>query len=736
MIKKIYDFGRIFYHSDLESVERPYLLICFMFLLSSGSGFTQQTIDGQVIDTKGIPLVGANVYLMNTLDGASSDVSGSFSFSTIEKGEHLLVVSSISYETIEIAINLDESPSNLTIVLEEAASNLAAVVVSAGTMEVNNEQEVAVLTTLDILTTAGAGADIAGAIRTLPGAQQNVGQTGLFVRGGDASEASFVIDGLTVQNPFQSDAPGVSQRSRFTPFQFKGVAFSSGGYSARFGQALSSVLELNTLDMPEQSTINLGINFASIGVSGSQLWDHSGFEAGVNYTNLTPFFKLADTNFEFYEIPEGFDISARFVQETGENGLFKAFVVNTRSKSGVRLPDPAMPGSIIPFSTDNDNTYGNLSYRYLGENWSLYSAASASHNSEDFGFGDIPLQNRDWRFNWRGETGFFPSESWRWLLGSEIQRFGLKQSFDNLSQKYDETIAAAYLEGEWRPRNNFAVKPGIRYEHSSYLQSSSLAPRLSMAFRTGEWSQISLASGLFYQNPHDRYLLRDLKPDFTKAVHYLANYQWLQSNKIFRVEGYHKTYSQLIRELEGNYDPNPYRFIFGPVDNTGDGYATGLDFFWRDRSTLKNLDYWISYSYIQTERDYANFPVKATPDFIADHTINLTTKYFIEAWQSNINVSYAFASGKPYYDPGDQGFLSNRTPAYQNFSLNFAYLTNIGKWFTVLYAGVDNITGHRNIFGYRYSQDGEQRYAIEPPIYRSFFIGMLMSLSEFSQDEL
>jgi hypothetical protein len=711
------------------------LILGLFLFLSQVSGFGQTILEGFVIDSKGNTMIGASVYLKNTLDGTSTDENGRFQFTTQEIGIQTLVVSSISYETYETEILVGDSTLSFKIEIQESPTVLGAVVVSAGTMEVNNEQEVAVLSTLDILTTAGAGADIAGAMRTLPGAQQAGGETGLFVRGGDASEAKFVIDGLTVQNPFESDAPGVSQRSRFTPFQFKGVAFSSGGYSARYGQALSSILELNTLDFPDQSTINLGFSFANASFSGAKLWDRSAIEGGVNYTNIAPFLKLANTNYNFFAAPEGVDGNIRFVTKSGENGLFKAMAISSKIKGGIELPDPFMPGEVISFSTDNENHYSNISYRLLSDKWSLFTAASGSYNVEKFGFGDIPSQNDDWRINWRGEATFFPSEKFRWLVGSEIQRYTLENFYDIYKRGYDETVTALFVEGEWRPLNAFAIKPGLRYEGSERLNRSALAPRLSMAVRTGEKSQVSFAGGVFYQDPDDRYLLSGYTPGFTRSYHYLANYQWNQANQIFRIEGYYKVYDNLIRELNSTYDPNPYRFVMGQVDNSGTGYAKGIDFFWRDRRSVKNLDYWISYSFIDSERSYANYPVPATPDFIADHTLNLTTKYYIEKWKLNINLSYALATGRPYYDPNEE-FLSSSTPNYQNLAFTGAYLTNIGKWFTVIYAGIDNIANRKNIFGYRYSSDGNFRYPIEPAIYRSVFLGFFMSLTEFSQDEL
>ena len=203
-----------------------------------------------------------------------------------------------------------------------------------------------------------------------------------------------------------------------------------------------------------------------------------------------------------------------------------------------------------------------------------------------------------------------------------------------------------------------------------------------------------------------------------------------------RIEGYYKSYDQLVRELDAAYDPNPYRYIYGRVDNSGNGYAKGVDFFWRDKASIKNFDYWISYSYIDTKRLYENFPEKATPDFASKNNLNVLLKYFIEPLQMAVGVSYAYSSGRPYYDPRSEVFLGNKTPDYHNLSLNLAYLLTIKNWFAVVYAGLDNITNRKNIYGYRYSMDGNILYPIEPPIYRSIFIGASISLSAFNKDEL
>jgi hypothetical protein len=68
-----------------------------------------------------------------------------------------------------------------------------------------------------------------------------------------------------------------------------------------------------------------------------------------------------------------------------------------------------------------------------------------------------------------------------------------------------------------------------------------------------------------------------------------------------------------------------------------------------------------------------------------------------------------------------------------------AYLHSFGKWFTVFYLSIDNVTNQHNIFGYRYASDATGAYtknAIVPALYRSVFFGVNMSLTQFKKDEL
>src|SRR6185369_14835869 len=192
---------------------RPILaLILFTISVSLSA---QTKIKGIVKDTKGEPLPGVNLMIKDSYDGTSSLTDGAFSMISEEKGRRILIASFIGYKTFEQAVDLNDNEINLTISLKEEINQLDAVVISAGSFTAGDEKRRTILKAVDIATTAGATADIAGALNTLPGTQK-VGETGrLFVRGGTGNETRTFIDGMVVLNAYNPSAPNTPSRGRF-----------------------------------------------------------------------------------------------------------------------------------------------------------------------------------------------------------------------------------------------------------------------------------------------------------------------------------------------------------------------------------------------------------------------------------------------------------------------------------------------------------------------------------------
>src|SRR5258705_10900492 len=194
----------------------------------------------------------------------------------------------------------------IDIVLKEEITELSAVVISAGIFEASDRKRAAaVLNPIDIVTTASANGDVTGALKTLPGAQQVGESEGLFVRGGTAAETKIFIDGTLVNNFFQSSSPNIASYGRFSPFLFKGTVFSTGGYSALYGQALSSALILESIDLPEQSAANLSVSPIIVGAGFQQLADNKRSSWGVNYNyvNLFAYFNIVKQTPDYFQVP-------------------------------------------------------------------------------------------------------------------------------------------------------------------------------------------------------------------------------------------------------------------------------------------------------------------------------------------------------------------------------------------------------------------------------------------------
>ena len=99
-----------------------------------------------------------------------------------------------------------------------------------------------------------------------------------------------------------------------------------------------------------------------------------------------------------------------------------------------------------------------------------------------------------------------------------------------------------------------------------------------------------------------------------------------------RLETYYKKYQDLIKTTTDFYRPIA-------LNNNGSGYAKGVELFWRDKKSLKNIDYWVSYSYLDSIRDYLNYTESLFPNFAAKHTLSVVAKKFVTNWKTGFNIS-------------------------------------------------------------------------------------------------
>ncbi|NNG27496.1 MAG: carboxypeptidase-like regulatory domain-containing protein, partial [Ignavibacteriaceae bacterium] len=453
--------------------------------------FAQTKISGRVVDNMNQPLPGANVFVKDSYDGVSSDLDGSFSFTTEEEGDAFLVVSFVGYQTEEESILLTGKDINIEIILEEEAEELGAVVISAGSFEASDENKAVILRPLDIVTT-GADADIYSALETLPGTQQ-IGETeGLFVRGGSSAETVTIVDEMVVQKPFYTSVPDIPSRGRFSPFLFKGIIFSTGGYSAKYGQALSSALVLKTQDLADQTLT--AINFMILGLGGAhvQRWDESSFAIEGAYYNLGPYVNTFEQRQEWDTAPIGFESSMNYRIKTSKTGMLKAY--GSFSYGDLSLYTENLDDLSTKDYTRlrSDNYYSNITYReILGDEWTLFTGASFSLDKDWIDLNSDRVKQEEILNQGRITVTKQVFNSSFITFGGEAQNMIYKSAFNDLSGKIDEVYLAGFLETDIFFTNDLAARVGVRGEHSKLLGKYNLAPRVSLAYRLGVYDQLN-----------------------------------------------------------------------------------------------------------------------------------------------------------------------------------------------------------------------------------------------------
>ena len=722
-----------------------YLLAALLLTLTNV--VAQTTITGRVTDEKGHALPGANVFLRGTYDGANTDSTGRFTFTSTRKDTATLVATYIGYESFAQRITIGQTAS-LAIRLVEIANELNTVVITAGSFEASDEKRMTMLKPLDIVTTAGAGADITGVMNLLPGTQRVGEQTGLFVRGGSSAEAKVVIDGMIVQNPYFSSLPDLQSRGRFQPFMFKGTSFSTGGYSAQYGQALSSVLLLNTTDKTSNNGLSLSLNLANAGISYDHATDRSSISGTAYYGSLKPLFALVRQNTDWTRVPEFAGSSLTYRLKPTKTGLLKVYGMYSDSWLGMNVRDPSVATvsnevSVVNLNQHNRNIFMTSTYTdsWADGRWTMLAGLSYSHDTDKTTYSGSDFGRASDRTQARLVLTRLLSGNNSILFGAEAHAITTENRVAGNRYALHENYGALFVESQTYLSRNLAVQAGIRGEYSSVVDKFNVAPRLSMAYKTGLYSQVSMAYGQFYQTPDYRYLYLNRALNFERADHLILNYQIIKDKRTFRIETFYKNYAQLVREYAtpvpgqpnstAPFDANPYRFPNGHTDNAGNGYARGFDVFWRDQKTVKNLDYWVTYSYVDTKRLFQNYLTQATPTFISNHNVSLITKRWFQKISTNVGLTYTISSGRPYYNPNrpDTDFLTDRTPIVSNLSFTASHITSIKKNMVVLYATVDNMLNTHNVFTYRYTPDGKTRYAVGPQSYRSFFVGGMIMLS-------
>ena len=479
------------------------LTTLFLVLTVLCGAFAQTRIDGTVTDARG-PLVGVNVFVVGTLDGGITDTLGRFSFTTERTGEQTLRAVLLGYEEYETTVDA-ATFRNMEIRLREKAASLDEVVVTASTYSLGKSNQIKTMDALDVVMSGNSCGDLVAALQVLPGTTV-VGENGkLYVRGGESEECQTFVNGMHVLVPYSTNVEGQGQRGRFSPFLFKGMSFSLGGYGGEYGQALSSVLPMETTDVASGDKLGVSASLLDWNLGGTKAFRQSSLSFNAALTDLGLYTKLFPDRCDWTRPYRKLSGEAQYKLALSPNSVLKTYAGYDWTSVGMRTEGRSL-------SMNEHNVYANATLRtQFGQGCTLFAGVAESFVLSDI---DDALAAGDHYHNTRNEVHLKAELSKRFSPLFKLSA-GVEDYLRGSGKRYDDTgydlkyhLLAAHLDAQLRIVPRLFLNVSARGERLSYNGEWLLMPRATLSFVPGTRFQASVMAGRYSQTPEDDYIAR------------------------------------------------------------------------------------------------------------------------------------------------------------------------------------------------------------------------------------
>ena len=665
---------------------------------------TAQTIvSGKVSDGKEA-LVGANVFILGTIDGCLTDSLGRFSFTTSQTGEVTLRSTYIGYEDFTLTTDIREL-TGVSICMSERAASIDEVVVTASTFSFGKSDNFKTMDALDVVMAGNSCGDIVAALQTLPGTQM-VGENGkLYVRGGESDECQTFVNGMHVLVPYSTNTENTAVRGRFSPFLFKGINFSLGGYSGEYGQALSSVLPMETTDAATNDKFGVSASLVDWNIGGTKAFNTSSLSFNVALTSMGLYDQMFTQRQDYTRPYRKLSGETQYKKEFGTSGVLKSYVGYDLTSVGLHIEGrnliPEQSSTTRSLSLKEQNIYANITYKAsIGRGVSLFMGIA---NSSVFNDIDNARTAGDHYHNFRNEVHMKAevrkvcSNVLKMSAGAEDYIRNSQLRFAPYRYNLDYNILATHVDAQWRviPRVFLNMSARAEMMKTDWL----LMPRATLSYIPNKQLQFSLVAGRYSQTAADDYLAQIHNAlSQSTADHAILSMQYRTQSTLVRIEPYWKKYHHLPLLEQGVYQPHGY------------GTSQGVDVFVEDHSLIRNLSTTLSYSLNDSKRHYLDYTELQTPDYASRHNLRVTAKYAIG--KTIIGLAESYASGRH--------FPTGTTPHYNSVDVNLTYLLSPK---VIVYTSLNNIFGRTNIF--RYDENGSPVMSSRD---RFLYIGIFVSL--------
>lgn len=694
----------------------------------------------------------ANVLIVSTTIGASTDINGNFEIKNVPVGIYQLRASVIGYLPL-VKNDVMVKPGKYTQVDFELISQIIEldnVVVKADYFEKNFLEPVSVrkFSQEEIRRSPGGFEDVILSLSVLPGvAQVDAGRNDLIVRGGAPSENLYVVDGFEIPNINHFGTQG----STGGPISFinldfvKDVSFSTGGFSVLYGDKVSSTLTINLREGDNQKYGGKGTLSATLfglDFEGPLFNNNSSFILSARRSYLDFIFKAAGFSF----VPEYYDLLSKFDYNIDNiNSLSFLFigafddVKFFNDSQGKRANNTRILGSdqqqyiagliykrVFTNGFMNLRFYRNFTDYNTIQSDSLLNPIFKNISREEENNIQLDVVHKFFKnleMNFGSSLKFIEFDAGI-LFPSFITSFKDTLSYLNFDKSKNFLKGASYINFNYRPIRNLVSNFGLRYDYFNAIKSKSyFSPRLSLSYLFNNQITFNFSTGIYHQFPSLIWLVAYEENRNLKAIsvdQYVFGFDYLlRDDTQLKIETFIKNYSNYPTSTLRPYlvlantgagfsgsDDNFSSFGLDPLVSEGSGIARGIEL-----SVQKKISEIPLYGIFSLTYSKTNFKaldgILRNSNYDQNWLLNLNGGYrFNMYWESSMKFRYA--SGKPY-TPFDDNGLQNVSELYTK-RLRSTHSLDIRvdrrwifkNWTLVTYLDIENIYNRRNLSGMRW----------------------------------
>lgn len=731
-----------------------------LFILFSTVSFSQEKgeINGRVTDiATQQPVIGAVVEIVRSELKTGTDDNGYFILSGIPVGIYSVKFSSLGYKPLIKDFISVNSGSSVNLLAELEITTTSEINVEAERFDkpLDISNSIKNLSFEEIRRSPGGFEDIGRVIQTLPGVSfVNDGRNDLIVRGGSPAENLFLIDGAPIPNinHFGSQGATGGPVSIIDLNFIRDVNFITGGFPARYGDKLSSVLDVK-LREGNRSKFMGNLNLSATGFGGILEGPIGSYKKGswlfsVRRSYLDLIFNAAGFGF----IPEYNSIQFKGVYDINENNTLTMNFIGNLDK--VRFNNDNLDDR-----QDNESILKNNQYGYTNsyELKSLLSDVSYSKIVLSRSYSNFDYSGRNANFverfkNLSGEGQTVLQAEYNLVPGNKTEiSFGLEAKlidFENEIKTSQDTLyfinpntgnryilpalyfnesnstykSAAFLQFTRKFFDRLKLNIGLRYDYFDFINKKNyFSPRASATINILNNLNLNFSYGIFYQSPSYIWLVsnsnnRDLND--IRADHYVAGIEYLFGKESrATIEVYYKKYSDypvsslrpyfVLANNGGEYE-NSSSFGLEPLISAGKGYARGIEFFFQ--KSLSGKFYATANLSLFTAK-YISLDGTERPGDYDNMVLFIVNGGYIAGKGWELSSKFRYVGGRPYtpINPSSgiqlvSEYNSARLPDYYSLDIRADKKWNFKKWTLVTYIDIQNITGKKNITSYKWNK--------------------------------